>query len=50
MDGEVKDKDKGNIKLITQVAFEAADTNKSGYLEPAELEQVLNNVAADIGI
>lgn len=50
MDREVKEKDKGNIKLITQVAFEAADTDKSGYLEPAELEYVLNNVAVDIGI
>ena len=52
MSGGVKDilKDKEKLKQITKAAFEAVDTDKSGYLEAAELEQVMNNVAVDIGV
>lgn len=41
--------DDAKLKKITKAAFDAVDSDKSGYLEPNELEIVMNNVAKDIG-
>ena len=43
-------KDRAKINQIAKAAFEAVDTDKSGYMETPELELVMNNVALDIGL
>jgi calmodulin len=43
-------KDKHKLKKITEAAFKAVDIDGSGYLEKNELEQVMINVAGDIGV
>lgn len=43
-------KDKAKLHQITKAAFLAVDTDESGFLEKDELEQVMNNVALDIGV
>jgi len=43
-------KDKSKLLKITEAAFKAVDIDGSGYLERNELEQVMINVAVDIGV
>lgn len=38
------------LRRITKVAFDTVDTDSSGYLEPNEIEVVMENVARDIGV
>ncbi|EGR31585.1 hypothetical protein IMG5_106370 [Ichthyophthirius multifiliis] len=42
--------DKQKLKKVTETAFKAVDIDGSGYLEKNELEQVMINVASDIGV
>lgn len=42
--------DKQKLIKITEAAFKAVDTDGSGFLERNELEQVMINVAVDIGV
>eukprot|EP01016_Furgasonia_blochmanni_P016170 TRINITY_DN1920_c0_g1_i1.p1 TRINITY_DN1920_c0_g1~~TRINITY_DN1920_c0_g1_i1.p1 ORF type:complete len:163 (+),score=26.38 TRINITY_DN1920_c0_g1_i1:171-659(+) len=42
--------DKEKLKKITKAAFDAVDTDKSGFLERNELEAIMLNVAKDIGV
>lgn len=43
-------KDKEGLQKIMESAFRAVDIDGSGYLEKPELEQVLIQVAKDIGV
>ena len=43
-------KDPTKIRKLAEAAFKAVDTDGSGYLEKNELEQVMTNVANDIGV
>ena len=43
-------KDPVKIRKLAEAAFKAVDTDGSGYLEKNELEQVMTNVANDIGV
>ncbi|CAK82936.1 unnamed protein product (macronuclear) [Paramecium tetraurelia] len=48
----VKDilKDKKKVRFVAESAFKQVDKDGSGYLERPELEEVMNNVAADLGV
>ncbi|CAK74054.1 unnamed protein product (macronuclear) [Paramecium tetraurelia] len=50
--GSVKDilKDKKKVRFVAESAFKQVDKDGSGYLERPELEEVMNNVAADLGV
>jgi len=50
--GNVKDilKDPAKLKKITDAAFKAVDVDGSGFLERNELEEVMKNVAKDLGV
>ena len=43
-------RNKSKLKSITEAAFKTVDTDGSGYLEKNELEQIMINVANDIGV
>lgn len=43
-------KDKSELQKIMESAFRSVDIDGSGYLEKAELEQVLIQIAKDIGV
>jgi calmodulin len=43
-------KDKSRLKKIMEGAFRSVDINGSGFLDENELEQVLIQVAKDIGV
>ena len=42
--------DKKKLQDITKKAFDAVDLDNSGYLERNEVEVVMKNVAADLGV
>jgi calmodulin len=43
-------KDKSELKKIMETAFRSVDIDGSGVLEKGELEQVLIQIAKDIGV
>ena len=43
-------KDKNELKKIMETAFRSVDIDGSGVLEKGELEQVLIQIAKDIGV
>ena len=41
---------KDKIKIISNMAFEAIDSDGNGFLEKIELAEVLRSVANDMGV
>ena len=42
--------DRKALLKIAKATFDAADIDKSGYLDQAELDQVIKKIASDIGV